>query len=86
VLGVEAWTTIRYLQAQGVGIRAICRELGVSRTAVRCALRRIRTVGTAEGERSVRREAYGDFGDAEWVGATVACGSNVDDRCGACGL
>jgi transposase len=36
---VEAWTTIRYLQAQGVGIRAICRQLGVSRTAVRHALR-----------------------------------------------
>jgi transposase len=39
VLGVEAWTTIRYLNAQGVGIRAICRQLGVSRTAVRHALR-----------------------------------------------
>ena len=39
MLGVEAWTTIRYLQAQGVGIRAICRQLGVSRTAVRHALR-----------------------------------------------
>ena len=39
MLGVEAWTTIRYLQAQGVGIRAICRQLGVSRTAVRRALR-----------------------------------------------
>jgi hypothetical protein len=43
--------------------------------AWRCALRRIRTAGTAESERSVRREAYGGFGDAEWVGATVACGS-----------
>ena len=39
MLGVEAWTTIRYLNAQGVGIRAICRQLGVSRTAVRHALR-----------------------------------------------
>jgi transposase len=39
VLGVEAWTTIRYLQAQSVGIRAICRQLGVSRTTVRHALR-----------------------------------------------
>jgi len=38
VLGVEAWTTIRYLQAQCVGIRAICRQLGVSGTAVRRAL------------------------------------------------
>ncbi len=36
---MEAWTTIRYLQAQGLGIRAICRELGVSRKAVRRALR-----------------------------------------------
>jgi hypothetical protein len=39
VLGVEAWRTIRYLQAQGVRIRAICRQLGVCRTAVRRALR-----------------------------------------------
>ena len=39
MLSVEAWTTIRYLSAQGVGIRAICRELGVSRKAVRRALR-----------------------------------------------
>src|SRR5258708_23962231 len=36
---MEPWTTIRYLQAQGVGIRAICRQLGVSRTAVRRVLR-----------------------------------------------
>ena len=27
MLSVEAWTTIRYLAAQGMGIRAICREL-----------------------------------------------------------
>jgi transposase len=40
VLRVEAWTTIRYLHAQGRPIRAICRELGVSRKAVRQALRR----------------------------------------------
>jgi transposase len=37
---VEAWTTIRYMHAQGASIRAICRELGVSRKAVRHALRR----------------------------------------------
>lgn len=36
---MEAWTTIRYLHAQGVGIRAICRELDVSRKAVRHAVR-----------------------------------------------
>jgi len=36
---MEAWTTIRYLQAQGLGIRAICREVGISRKAVRRALR-----------------------------------------------
>ena len=46
-----------------------------------CALRRTRTVGTAESERSVRREAYGDFGNAERAGETVARGSNVDGRC-----
>ena len=37
---MEAWTTIRYMHAQGTPIRAICRELGVSRKAVRQALRR----------------------------------------------
>ena len=36
---MEAWTTIRYLHAQGTPIRAICRELGVSRNTVRQALR-----------------------------------------------
>jgi transposase len=36
---VEAWTTIRYLHAEGTPIRAICRELGVSRNTVRQALR-----------------------------------------------
>jgi transposase len=39
VLRVEAWTTIRYLHAQGTSIRAICRELDVSRNTVRQALR-----------------------------------------------
>ena len=36
---MEAWTTIRYLHAQGQSIRAIGRELGVSRNTVRNALR-----------------------------------------------
>jgi transposase len=40
VLRVEAWTAIRYMHAQGTSIRAICRELGLSRKAVRHALRR----------------------------------------------
>jgi transposase len=39
LLSVEAWTTIRYLHAQGMAIRAICREVGASRKAVRRALR-----------------------------------------------
>ena len=39
MLTVEGWTTIRYLHAQGVGIRGICRELGVARKTVRRALR-----------------------------------------------
>ena len=36
---MEAWTTIRYMHAQGTSIRAICRELAVSRNTVRQALR-----------------------------------------------
>ena len=36
---VEAWATIRYLHAQGRPIRAIARELGLSRNTVRTALR-----------------------------------------------
>jgi hypothetical protein len=35
VLRVEAWTRIRYLHAaEGTPIRAICRELGISRNTV----------------------------------------------------
>ena len=51
MLSVEAWTTIRYLAAQGMGIRAICRELSVSRKAVRRALR---TEGVPKYERPSR--------------------------------
>jgi len=40
MITVEAWTTIRYLHAQGKSIRAIARQLGVSRNTVRAALRR----------------------------------------------
>jgi hypothetical protein len=39
VISVEAWTTIRYLHAQGLGIRQIARELGLARNTVRAALR-----------------------------------------------
>jgi len=39
MITVEAWTTIRYLRAQGKTIRAIARELGLSRNTVRAALR-----------------------------------------------
>jgi transposase len=35
---MEQWTTIRYLHAQGKGIREVSRELGISRQAVRRAL------------------------------------------------
>jgi transposase len=38
MISMEMWTTIRYLRAQGWGIRAIARELGVSRNTVRKAL------------------------------------------------
>ena len=48
---MEAWTTIRYLHAQGLGIRALCRELSVSRKAVRRALR---TEGVPRYERPAR--------------------------------
>jgi transposase len=39
VISVEAWTTIRYLQAQGMGARAIAAKVGVSRNTVRRAVR-----------------------------------------------
>ena len=36
---MEGWTTIRYLHAQGQGVRAIAKELSVTRQTVRRALR-----------------------------------------------
>ena len=39
MISLEAWTTIRHLHAQGKSIRCICRELHLSRKAVRRALR-----------------------------------------------
>ena len=38
MISLEEWTTIRYLKAQGLGIRGIARQLGVSRNKVRRAL------------------------------------------------
>jgi transposase len=40
MITVEAWTTIRYLHAQGKSIRSICKALDVARNTVRSALRR----------------------------------------------
>jgi transposase len=39
MITVDAWTTIRFLSAQGKSIRAIAREVGVARNTVRKALR-----------------------------------------------
>lgn len=39
MITVECWTTIRFLHAQGKGIRAIAKELDLSRNTVRDALR-----------------------------------------------
>jgi transposase len=39
MLSMEGWATIRYLHAQGKGIRAIAKELGIARKTVRHALR-----------------------------------------------
>jgi len=39
MISVEAWTTIRYLKAQGLGTRPIAQEVGVGRNTVRHALR-----------------------------------------------
>ena len=36
---MEEWTTIRYLHAQGKGVREISKELGIGRNSVRRALR-----------------------------------------------
>lgn len=49
---MEGWATIRYLHAQGKGIRAIAKELGVARKTVRHALR---TEGSPKYKR-VKRE------------------------------
>ncbi len=39
MMSVEAWTTIRYLHAQGLGIRRIAAQLGLARNTVRAAVR-----------------------------------------------
>jgi len=39
MITVEAWTTMRYLHAQGQLIRAIAKEVSLSRNTVRGALR-----------------------------------------------
>jgi transposase len=39
MITVEAWTTIRFLRAQGKSVHAIAHELGISRNTVRAALR-----------------------------------------------
>jgi len=38
MISVEAWTTIRYLKAQGLGTLTIAKEVGVARNTVRHAL------------------------------------------------
>lgn len=62
MIEMEAWTTIRYLHAQGKGKKAIARELGISRNTVRRALARD---GPARYERPLRpNEQLAPFGDA----------------------
>jgi transposase len=39
MISVEAWTTIRYLKAQGLGTRKIAKQVGVARNTVRQAVR-----------------------------------------------
>lgn len=48
---MEGWTTIRYLHAQGKSIRAIAKELGVTRQTVR---RAVREEGTPHYQRPAR--------------------------------
>src|SRR6266516_806671 len=39
MISMEGWTTIRYLHAQGKGVRTIAKGLGLERNTVRAALR-----------------------------------------------
>ena len=64
---MEQWTTIRYLAAQGMGIREIAREVGVARQSVRRALaaesqphyeRRPSRTTKLEPYRALARELY----------------------------
>src|SRR5947209_17841677 len=39
MLAMDAWTTVRYLAAQGKPVRTVARELGLARNTVRAALK-----------------------------------------------
>jgi transposase len=39
MISLGAWTTVRYLKAQGLGTRRIAREAGIGRNTVKRALR-----------------------------------------------
>ena len=51
MISVEAWTTIRYLKAQGLGRRRIAEQVGVARNTVK---RAIRSEGPPKYERPPR--------------------------------
>lgn len=51
MITVECWTTIRFLHAQGKGIRAIAKELDLSRNTVRDALRSEAPLGRSRAKR-----------------------------------
>ena len=51
MISVEAWTTIRYLKAQGLGTRKIAVQAGVARNTVK---RAIRSEGPPKYERPPR--------------------------------
>lgn len=83
MITVEAWTTIRYLHAQGKGKKTIARELGIARNTVRRALARPGPLRYQRPPRPNQQLApYARGGVHRHPGSCGSCGSGATEAHG----